>query len=560
MPPALVVARPKHTFLGLPARLDDTLGDRTVLAATLTRLAAAKQVDRIVVVHPASQPVDDLIAPVRESLGKPLDTFADPADLDDPAVKRWAVARSFALTSWRGGLGQASCYDELLPAGPLVAAMEQLNATSALLCGADWPLVDPALADAVIERHLSAPTDMKLCFTQAPPGLAPVAAHIDLLRQLATNDGAGIGPVLGYNPQHPALDPISKDVNVAASPRVRDTYRRFIADTPRTAHHLAAVVAQLVAQLGSAWLTASADAIADAAATVELNAQRADPGRLPQQVTLELTPRRLPNGPITPQHFHAIDRPPLDTDAALRIIDQLEPDTALCLGGLGDALLHPQWRRIAEHAQPRVLSVTLDTDLLADAAHDPAALDPSRPVPPLADDTLAALADGPIDIVTVRLNADTAVVYEELMGVDAFANAMENLRRLHAARAATGQPHLPWIVPRLAKVTANLKDMETFFERWLQLVGSAVIEPFTDGAGLIPDLSPVPMHPPARVPCRQLGSRMTILSDGTVAQCDQDWLGRASLGPATSTPLLETWSRVGQRCRDHHAGRAAELT
>ncbi|WP_348246604.1 SPASM domain-containing protein, partial [Salmonella enterica] len=67
--------------------------------------------------------------------------------------------------------------------------------------------------------------------------------------------------------------------------------------------------------------------------------------------------------------------------------------------------------------------------------------------------------------------------------------------------------------------------------------GHAVIEPACTGCGAMPDLAPVPMTPPRRRPCRQLGRRMTILSDGTVAGCDQDWRGEAAVGDLTIDTL-----------------------
>jgi len=546
MPPALIVTRPTRTALGLPSRIAESLGDRPVIAHTLQRIARVPGVDRLVLVHPADDDPRPLIAPFVEGIGKPVEYHADPDQLIDPAGKKWPVARAFALTSWRGGLGQATCYDELLPARPLFSAMQRFNAESALLLGADWPLIDPDLAAAVLDNHRSAPDQLKLCFTQAPPGLAPVAVHRDILQQLAEHPGSGLGPLLGYNPQRPALDPISKDVNSPIPHAVRDAHHRFILDSPRTAR----LIHQLARHLGDQLPDADASRIA--AAVSECDLEQA----LPQQVTLELTPHRPAPGRITPQHHATLDRPPVDLDLARRIIDQLDPDTALRLGGLGDALLHPHWQAIAQHAADRVLCVALDTDLLStsEITHHPS------PIAPLPDETLDQLLAAPLGLVTVRLNADSAAVYQELMGIDGFPAVMDNLKRLHNRRADTPTPAVPWIVPRLAKTAANLTDMETFFERWLRLFGTAVIEPTSCGCGLMPDLAPVPMHPPARVPCRQLGGRLSVLANGKVALCDQDWQARDPLGDAITEPLAAIAARAHDKRAAHHAGQFAELT
>ncbi|MEO0965901.1 MAG: hypothetical protein AAFY08_12370 [Planctomycetota bacterium] len=548
MPPALVVTRPTRTALGLTARLGDRLLDRPVIVHTLQRLARIAAVDRLVLVHPAGDDPRPLVEPFADSIGKPIAYHADAEHLRNGTTDKWAIGRAFALACWRGGLGQATCYDELLPAGPLVDAAEKYNAESVLLVGADWPLVDPALGAAVLDNHLTAPEQLKLCFTQAPPGLSPIALHRDVLRQLADHPGSGIGPILGYNPHSPAMDPISKDVNTAIDHRVRDTYRRLIHDTPRAAE----LIDRLARRLGESLLDADAMAVAQAIAELD----HADDVSLPQQVTLELTPRRPAAGRVAPQHHVDLDRGPIEVDLARRVIDQLAPDTALRLGGLGDALLHPDWQAIADYAAERVLCVALDTDLLA--THDHPLTD--NPPTPLPDAALAALVNGSIDLITVRLNADSAAVYRDLMGVDGFSAVMDHLKRLHNLRAETANPQLPWIVPRLAKTTANLTDMETFFERWLRLFGTAVIEPASCGCGLMPDLGPVPMHPPARTPCRQLGGRLSVLSDGAIALCDQDWLGRDALGNAADAPLVELVAGFADRQAAHDQGRVAELT
>jgi hypothetical protein len=81
----------------------------------------------------------------------------------------------------------------------------------------------------------------------------------------------------------------------------------------------------------------------------------------------------------------------------------------------------------------------------------------------------------------------------------------------------------------------------------------------TPSGALMPDLSPVGMAPPKRFACRQLTRRMTILSDGTVARCDQDWLGQGSAGNAANTPLIEIWRAMQPVRQAHAAGKWDEL-
>lgn len=545
---AAIVTDLERTAFNRPAHLGDALGAGSVLDHTLRRAARVQHVDRLVLVHPAGQdPRAAVAARTHEALAahhKSLETLPIERGFDVPRARHWAAARKWAMTCWRGGIGGATAYDELLPAPPLLAAMEAHHASSALLLRAEWCAFDPGLADAQFAQHLENTEAYKLCFTQAPPGLSGLVASREVLAQAAEHHGA-FGEALGYNPRRAALDPIGRDANIAVPAEVRDTFERFIHDTPRSI----ALLQAIAAQLGERFDNADAQAITETCRAVRA---RLDP-RLPQEVTLELTPRRTAAGPLTPQHHVRFDRPDMDPALARRVLEQLGDDdaagdVALRLGGLGDALLHPEWDELVRAAhEAGVLGIAVETDLLCDEA------------------TLDRLLTLPIDVVSVRLNADTAETYEKTMGVtDGFRRVAQNLhelmRRRNARWDAGDEPRLPWIVPHLTKTPETLKDMESFFDRWMMSEGQAVILPAQTGCGLMPDQSPMPMAPPKRGPCRQLGRRMTILSDGRVALCDQDWLGRASLGDAQAEPLLEIWRKVHEAERCHAEGRFDELS
>lgn len=532
---ALIVTDLAHSCFGHAARLGVEIGGAAVLAHTVRRAARVKAIDRIAIVHPAGQDPLPLIEGV--SINKPVSTFAveGPAD---PRDQRWVAARKWALTCWRGGLGTATVYDELLPPAPLAAALDAHQSDAALIVRGDWCAFDPNYAEHQLAMHLEHPEAFKLTFTQAPPGLAGIVTSKAVLEQFAEHH-AGFGQALGYNPRKPHVDPIGREVCHPVPASVRDTNQRFIYDTPRGI----ALLRGVAERLGDRFADADASAITDAArAIVSESAWKL--ARLPQQVTLELTPRRPATGPITPQHHVAFDRPDLDVDLARRIFEQLADtdtagDVAVRLGGLGDALEHPRWDAIVTAAhEAGVLGIGLDTDLRCD------------------QQTLDRILALPIDVISVRLNADTAATYKQVMGEDAFGQVARNLQYLFQRRGAG----LPWLVPRLVKTPETLRDMESFFDRWMLAEGHAVIEPAQSGVGLMPELSPVPMAPPRRSPCRQLGGRMTILADGRVALCDQDWLGRASLGEATTTPLIDIWQRIQQPLTAHAQQRHDELT
>lgn len=531
---ALIVTDLQRGRLGRARRLDASLAGRPALWHTLQRACRIKKIDRVVVVHPPGQ--DVWAGMDRSGFDKPVETFAHGDVAGDAFTPRLQSARKWALSGWRGGLSGATAWDELLPAAPLAAAMDTFCGASggaAVIVGGDWCAFDPAYADALLDRHLGAPDAMKLVFTQAPPGLGPLVTSRGVLRDFADKQ-ATFGSALAYNPQRPAIDPIGRECNLPIAATVRDTARRFIFDDVSGKNM--SPLERAAEVLGDDFPRADAVAITDACRAWELAHPEQVFAELPEQITIELTPRRIPTGPITPQHHVDFPRSDMDVSLARDLLAQCT-GKAVTLGGLGDALLHPHWPALVQAAaDANVLGLHLETDLLSPRG----ALEP--------------LTELPIDIVSVRINADTAATYAKVMGTDRLPEVMGNLQWLFDRRskvtdtqasipAAAG---VPWIIPRLVKTPDTLKDMEVFFERWMQVVGHAVIErPPTLGKGsfaLREDQSPVPMDPPWKPPSpHQVKRRLTVLSDGAVTLCGQDALGRASLGSAADNPLLDLW-------------------
>src|SRR5262249_25866989 len=92
-------------------------------------------------------------------------------------------------------------------------------------------------------------------------------------------------------------------------------------------------------------------------------------------------------------------------------------------------------------------------------------------------------------------------------------------------------------------------------EQWLRALGSAVIVGPSDCAGQISSLALADMQPPRRSACRRIDSRLTILSDGSIVACEQDVLGKNSLGKVGVDSIREVWlNRVGAMRADHSSG------
>lgn len=528
---AIIIVDLEQGRFGHRAGLLDELAGKRVLQHTIDRAARIDGLDAIVLIHPEGQPLGGKYqAPAG---GPPISTQQMQTRPGDAWLQSViGSGRKWSLTAWRGGIGGATVYDELLPAYPLTSAAQQCGAESLVILRGDWCCFDPALVSKQLERHRSAPESMKLVFSQAPPGLGALVIHHTLLAELAENS-ATIANLICYNPKKPVVDPVGKDVNIQVPASVRDQYRRFIYDTPRAVDHLRA----LAEAMGDGFAQADAAAITDASRGIETQLPWRQFECLPQQVNIELTPRRAVNGPIVPQHYIGFERGEMSAKAIDALLDQLPTvgDASVLFGGLGDALLHRDWfATLGRATKGGLLGVGVETDLLAEP------------------DEIDKLAGLPLDVISVRLNADCGATYTKVMGVDRYAQVFANLQALFRQRNTNRQENKGfrgWIVPRFVKVNDNLSDLETFFERWMTVSGWAVIDRALTGRGLMPDLGPVPMEVP-RPPDRAIRlhrqkQRLTVLSDGKVCLCGQDWLGRLPLGDVTRASLSELWRGAG---------------
>ena len=500
-------------------------GGSTVLGHTLSRLRKVDGIEKIVLLYPDSQSPADWLGD--DAAGVQMHPVS--GDIFDSPHEARISGRKWAPTAWRGGLGDMTCYDEVLCANAMSQAVTKYNATAALIVGGDWPLVDPLLCSQVVSQYKE--FDVKLAFNQAPPGLSGIVIRGSVLADMAERR-VPVGAGLGYNPRFPQGDPIARDPCVQISAAIRGSMVRAVYDAPRWRQ----LLDNYASSVNGSMLDISAEEIAPKLHEIAM----ADRYAVPQQVSLELTPQRSLDGPIVPQAHVDLDREPITPELAKKIFEELgsHEDVAVTLGGLGDALLHPQWRQIVQAAKDAgVWGIHVETDLVTED-----------------QDILAELLDSPVDVISFHMNADTGAKYQEIMGKDYYKFVLSNLEfvvnRIHSEGY---EVHPRWFVPRMVKCRDVIDEMESFFDKCMVFCGHAVIEPATTGCGLMPDHAPLSMAPPQRFPCRQLYRRLTIHSNGMVAQCDQDWLSRGVSTDLNQSSVADAWEALDKLRRSHEA-------
>jgi MoaA/NifB/PqqE/SkfB family radical SAM enzyme len=161
------------------------------------------------------------------------------------------------------------------------------------------------------------------------------------------------------------------------------------------------------------------------------------------------------------------------------------------------------------------------------------------------------LARSEAKVITVDLNADTPETYRRAMGHDGFKMVIANMERLLCARrtikgVGSTAIALPWVVPRIQRRLETIDDIEGFYERWQQLLGTPVIDAmpmtrsdFDTEVEVLANASN-----PARYMVAELFRRLVIYGDGSISLSEMDLSGQTIIGNVDQESLLEIWRKI----------------
>ena len=517
----------KETPLGTASRFAQEIAGQSVLARTITQVAAARRLDGVFVICPADQEAQcgqlltGLPAELRiHSAGRPP---------YGPLVR---AARKWSLDSWRGGIGGAGVVDEYVHTAVLGALGAQERADVVVAIPGPCPLIDPALIDILIEHYRGVSDESRLAFMQTPPGLAPTVFQTALLAEMATQP-VPPGFSMSYRPDQPEVDLAFRKCARTPPQALRHASGRLIADTARAVETIREYLEGNPyggAEHVGNWL-------------IERRPRHLPP--LPREVEIELTTEdpRAGRSDILLRPTLPADRRrgPIDPAIVRRLAAELAAwdDSLVVLGGFGDPLLHPQFAQIlGDLRRAGVYGVAVRTTGLA-----------------LDDAAIAALMEHRVDLVTVLLDAWSPSLYRRLHGGE-LQPLVDAIERLEKTRLEQRRPQ-PLVCPEMIKSVHTLDEIEPFFDGWIRRTGWATIVGHSRYAGALPDLSVMDMSPPMRSSCRRIRDRCTVLADGTLVACDQDFAGARPIGSLADRSLADLWNgpEMTRLRADHDAGR-----
>lgn len=521
------------SFLGGAACLDEQLAGEPILRRTLERAKRIRGVERTcLLVRPEEEGAarDRLAAFGLAGVDVlPIDTAGRPRRSLTRSARKWSLER------WRGNVCCATWFDEYVEPRSVAAVLDETRADAALFVDGCQPILDGEIASSMIERRDAQPGDVKLVFTQAPPGLAGILLRREVTRELLEQQ-TPVGVLMGYRPENPQGDPIARPVCWQTEAVVSQTAARLTGDTRRSRELLREVAAHVGLEADAAklcaWLRSARSGRAEG---------------MPVEIELELTTEDpLSETRLRPRGGRVPARRVEEVEAVARVAREAAAydDAAIVLGGFGDPLLHPRFGEICRAIRAAgVCGLAVTTPLVR-----------------LSDEAFEALFESAVDVLEVLLDADDRETYRAVHGIDGFETVVANIERIGAARRERNSPQ-PLVVPSLTRCAATLGDMDGFFDRWIRTTGSAVIRGYSTFGGLLGSDSLISMTPLRREGCRRLSSRLVLLGDGSAVACDQDVEGRLALGDWRSERIETIWKgERARRIRDTHvAGSWGEL-
>lgn len=416
--------------------------------------------------------------------------------------------RKWSLGNWRGGLARSTVWDEESNPPELACIAQTNGALWVVQARAEAPFVDPELTDQLVARAMEWRPSPPVMYGSIPPGLAGWVFRADFLAELAEKE-VWPGSITSYKAWEPTIDLTEQLFTFKVPIEIARTSARFLVDSTSAFTSLGPLADRL-------------DRLDARAACRWVNAL--EPLPAPAELDIEITTRRRSEHRFYP----AATRPDMPLERFRRILDECARANDILrvkLTGHGDPLEHPDLPQfLAALAQSGVYGSALLTDALA-----------------LSPDRWPMLLASSLDVLQIALDGYDRQSFALVHRTDNFETASGQIDGFLEARRRGGQTH-PLVVVSMARSRATESGLSDFYDTWSTKADGALITGRSDYAGQWPvDDLPV-LEPPAREPCRRLARRLSVLADGNVVRCLEDFQGRSAMGHVDETPAIALWN------------------
>lgn len=151
------------------------------------------------------------------------------------------------------------------------------------------------------------------------------------------------------------------------------------------------------------------------------------------------------------------------------------------------------------------------------------------------------MVEAGLDRLTVSMDGITKETYEKMRVGGKFEKVMENIEALIAAKKELGgdKPHLTL---QIIRTNENLEEIEQFVKHWEPKVDRvSVTNICTTNTPEVLEYSLREDQKIGRKPCDQIWQRLSVLYDGRVTVCCNDYDGFLVIGQLGQDKLVDLW-------------------
>ncbi|MEW6525709.1 MAG: spiro-SPASM protein [Spirochaetota bacterium] len=217
---------------------------------------------------------------------------------------------------------------------------------------------------------------------------------------------------------------------------------------------------------------------------------------------------------------------------------------AVCFGGSGEPLQHPQFYKALElcNNEDLIHTIVIETNgIAANTAYASA---------------LASFTSNKVTTI-VNINGHNAESYQKLHNADYFNTVYDNILKLKEILETNNKLNNNLYI-QILKINETENFLDSYYDYWEQHKIPIILQKQNTYLGRITDRRYSDLTPLQRKPCWHLRQDLYILSDGTIAFCKQDIDGAAKRGNITTDDMSAIWKQQQEHFVNDYKGNRAK--